>query len=97
MSRLGPLTRSKAIARTERGEPSNLHDVKIFAEPINTQQSHQVPQLANQTFVPIDDIFSFIHASLGPNTNHHTPPPNTQAQNTAETNVPNPPRQPSQE
>ncbi|MCI71414.1 hypothetical protein A2U01_0092677, partial [Trifolium medium] len=46
MSRPGPLTRSRAIAAVQQGEPSNLHDVEIIPEPLNTQHSRQAPQFA---------------------------------------------------
>ncbi|MCI53338.1 hypothetical protein A2U01_0074584, partial [Trifolium medium] len=36
MSRSGPLTRSRAIAAIQQGEPSNLHDVEVIPEPLNT-------------------------------------------------------------
>ncbi|MCI79637.1 hypothetical protein A2U01_0100908, partial [Trifolium medium] len=43
MSRSGPLTRSRAIAVAQQSEPSNLDDVEIVPEPINTQHSRQAP------------------------------------------------------
>ncbi|MCI89255.1 hypothetical protein A2U01_0110543, partial [Trifolium medium] len=36
MSRPGPLTRSRAIAVIQQGEPSNVHDVEVIPEPLNT-------------------------------------------------------------
>ncbi|MCI98089.1 hypothetical protein A2U01_0119392, partial [Trifolium medium] len=43
MSRPGPLSRSRAIAAIQQGEPSNLHDVEIIPEPLNTQHNRQAP------------------------------------------------------
>ncbi|MCI02054.1 hypothetical protein A2U01_0023086, partial [Trifolium medium] len=72
------------IAAIQQGEPSNLHDVEIIPEPLNTQHSSQAPQFATQAFIPASNIFSSIHASLSPNHNHQTPPlDNPQPQNTA--------------
>ncbi|MCI73956.1 hypothetical protein A2U01_0095220, partial [Trifolium medium] len=64
MSRPEPLTRSRANAAIQQGEPSNLDDVEIVPEPINTQHSRQAPQFATQASIPVNNIFSFIHASL---------------------------------
>ncbi|MCI74402.1 hypothetical protein A2U01_0095666, partial [Trifolium medium] len=58
MSRPGLLTRSRAIAAIQQGEPSNFHDVEIFPEPLNTQHSRQAPQFATQASIPANNIFS---------------------------------------
>jgi hypothetical protein len=78
MSRPGHITRSRAITAFHHGEPSNVHDVEIILEPINTQRSRQAPQLATQASVPVNNNFSFVHASLRPNHNHQTPLQNHQ-------------------
>ncbi|WJX73849.1 hypothetical protein P8452_57582 [Trifolium repens] len=81
MTRPGYVTRSRATATVHHGEPSNLHNVEIIPEPVNTQHSHQSPQFANKASIPVNNIFSSIHTSLSPNHNHQTPLPNLQAQN----------------
>ncbi|MCH91277.1 hypothetical protein A2U01_0012203 [Trifolium medium] len=94
MSRTRPLTRSRAIAIANHAESSNVHDVEASPEPINTQRD-QLPQFATQTSVPINNIFSCIHASLSQDHNHQTPLPNQQR--TTGVHVQNPPRRTSQE
>ncbi|MCI26820.1 hypothetical protein A2U01_0048017, partial [Trifolium medium] len=42
MSRPGPHTRSRAIATIQHGQPSNLHDVEIIPEQLNTQHSRRL-------------------------------------------------------
>ncbi|MCI56051.1 hypothetical protein A2U01_0077302, partial [Trifolium medium] len=49
MSRIGPLTCSITIAIANHAEPSNVHDVEISPEPINTQRDE--PQFAAQTSI----------------------------------------------
>ncbi|KAK2400440.1 hypothetical protein QL285_050142 [Trifolium repens] len=93
----GPTTRSRAIATIHQGEPSNLQYVETIPKPVNKQHSHQAPQLANKTSIPVNNIFSSMHASLNPNHNQQTPLSNFQTQNTTETLIPNPPGQVSQE
>ncbi|MCH97104.1 hypothetical protein A2U01_0018097 [Trifolium medium] len=98
MSRPRPLTRNRVFAAIQHVEPSNLHSVEIVPEPVNMQHNHQVPQFATQTSVPVNNIFSSIHASLSPNNQHQPPPPNPPPQNTARNHhIPNPPRRNSQE
>ncbi|MCH80821.1 hypothetical protein A2U01_0001595 [Trifolium medium] len=98
MSRPGPLTRSRAIAAIQQGEPSSLHNVEIVLEPVNTQHSRQAPQFATQTSIPVNNIFSSIHASLSPDRDHQTPPlQNNQPQNLAGNHIPNQTRRTSQE
>ncbi|MCH95346.1 hypothetical protein A2U01_0016321 [Trifolium medium] len=90
MSRTGgPFTRSRAIALANQAEPSNIHDVEASPEPINTQ-GEPLPQFATQTSVPINNIFSSIHASLSQNHNHQTPLQNRQHPTKVHTQ--NPPR-----
>ncbi|MCI15317.1 hypothetical protein A2U01_0036455, partial [Trifolium medium] len=75
------------------GEPSNLHDVEIIPEPLNTQHNRQTPQFTTQASIPTNNIFSSIHASLSPDRNHQTLPlQNTQPQNTTENHIPNQPQ-----
>ncbi|GAU41258.1 hypothetical protein TSUD_97940 [Trifolium subterraneum] len=64
MSRPGSLTCNRVIAATQYVEPFNLHSVAIIPELVNTQHNNQVPQLATQTSVPVNNIFYSIHASL---------------------------------
>ncbi|MCI49965.1 hypothetical protein A2U01_0071209, partial [Trifolium medium] len=52
MSRPGQLSRSRAIAAIQQSEPSNLDDVEIVPEPINTQHIRQAPQFATQASIP---------------------------------------------
>ncbi|MCH81098.1 hypothetical protein A2U01_0001877 [Trifolium medium] len=73
----GPFTRSRAIALANQTEPLNIHDVETSSEPINTQRE-QLPQFATQNSVPVNNIFSTIHASLSQNHNHQTPTQNRQ-------------------
>ncbi|MCI38597.1 hypothetical protein A2U01_0059825, partial [Trifolium medium] len=48
--------------------------------------------------IPANNIFSSIHASISPDRNHQTPPPNkAQPQNTAGDRIPDKPRRASQE
>jgi hypothetical protein len=70
-------------------KPSSDQDLSLVVEPSPqfTMASLQTPQLATQTLVPINSIFSSIHASLSQNHNHQTPLPNFQTQNTAETHT----------
>ncbi|MCI21605.1 hypothetical protein A2U01_0042774 [Trifolium medium] len=94
MSRTGPLTRIRTIAISNHAEPSNVHDVETSPEPINTQRD-QLPQFATQTSVPVNNIFSSLHASLSQNHNHQTLLPNQQQ--TTGVHIQNPPRRTSQE
>ncbi|MCI40308.1 hypothetical protein A2U01_0061541, partial [Trifolium medium] len=98
MSRPGPLTRSRAFAAIQQGEPPNLHDVEIIPEPFNTQHSCQAPQFATQASIAVNNIFSSIHASLSPDRNHQRPHlHNTQPQNMAGNHIINQPRRALQE
>ncbi|MCI28295.1 hypothetical protein A2U01_0049495 [Trifolium medium] len=94
MSRTGgPFTCSRAITLANQAEPSNIHDVEASPEPINTQ-GDQLPQFATQTSVPVNNIFSSIHASLSQNHNHQTPLQNQQQ--ATGVHIQNPPRRTSQ-
>ncbi|MCI27959.1 hypothetical protein A2U01_0049159 [Trifolium medium] len=94
MSRTGHFTCSRAIALANQVEPSNVHEEEASPEPINTQRD-QLPQFAAQSSIPVNNIFSSVHASLSQNHNHQTPLSNRQQ--AMGVHIQNPPRRTSQE
>ncbi|MCH83951.1 hypothetical protein A2U01_0004781 [Trifolium medium] len=95
-----PNTRNKSIATNITPGSSNLHNVEVVPEPVNTIYANAAPQTTMQPPRPVNVVFSSLQAclELNPNQNQQIPhtkrSPNPVAENT---NVLGTPRQNPQE